>query len=82
MGTTEPEQTEKVRGVIRLAQGTVEVVSDTAYGDTKKRRSLWPLFLLLVTSFAIAFSGGSVPMVGVAVLGLILIALWVGGSGR
>ena len=82
MGTTAPEQTEKVRGVVRMANQTIEVVTDTAYGDTKKRRSLWPLTLLFVTGTAISLSGGYVPLVAVAMLGLVLLALWVGGSGR
>ena len=53
MGTTDPENTERVHGVIRSAQGTIMVVSDTAYGDTKNRRSLWPLVLILIAGFAI-----------------------------
>lgn len=77
MGTTEPENTEKVRGVIRMAHGTVEVVADTAYGDTKQRRSLYPLLLIVGTALLII--GGWGPA---ALVPLVLLALWVGGSGR
>lgn len=84
MGTAPPEDTEKVRGVFRYADRTVEVITDTAYGDTKKRRALYPLVLLFVAAAALLVAGASalVPVGLAGLLALLLLAVWVGGSGR
>ena len=82
MGTTSPDNIEKVHGVFTMAGKTVEVVTDTAYGDTKTRRHLYPLVLLVVAAVALVLTQGHVVPVGVGLVSLLLMGLWVGGSGR
>ena len=77
MGTTDPEPIERVHGVIRSAQGTIEVVSDITYGDAKKRRALYPLVLISIAGIT-ALTAWPLTVF----IPLILLAVWVGGSGR
>jgi hypothetical protein len=57
----------------------VERTADTAYG--RRGGSLYPVVLVLVTAVALAATGALVPA-GVGVISLLLLAIWVGGSGR
>lgn len=76
MGTTEPDDTTRVQGYISTAQGGIEVVQDLAYGS-KTRGALYPLVLIILAVLAIVLGHAFV-----ALLPLVLLAVWIGGSGR
>lgn len=84
MGTNPEEQSEKVRGIVQLTDRTIEIVSDVAYGDAKKRRSVYPLVLVLLATVALlAVLLADADLLGlVGLVSLVLLGIWVGGSGR
>lgn len=85
MGTT-AEKPETPAGVIQRVGHRVAILrqdtSDAVYG--RRGGSLYPLVLLLVAASALLVAGASalVPVGVAGLLALLLLALWVGGSGR
>lgn len=83
MGTTEPSNDEKVRGVIQYADKTVTVVSEAAYGHSQG--SLYPLALVLTATVAIVgllLADADLLFGLVGLVSLALLGIWVGGRGR
>ena len=85
MGTVSQGE-DKTVGYIERAGQTIRVVEESAMQTAYGRRGggLYPLVLLLVAAAALLVAGASalVPVGLAGLLSLLLLALWVGGSGR